>query len=470
MENINHLKHLSDDEFFKNYNYKESNDEKKYKQIFFNKNESLITTLRNNADNIMNSTYSSYHIQELYELLKKPYPLNYYLESSVRHQGTIHNRTYYWSIFIIEMLTRENDAICNQSTKIPLKCQLYYESYILQPLIDYYNDYCDISSIELVINFMSRQLEYDNNYNSDSHIQIYKKEYMDDLNNTDKFIQLVKEHICRIKENLIDKCKKEEITPVRALWLFLVPLSYLEMEEMLNLINNKYIRSSLFWIAGFQKILLINNLAKTNLENTAFKMGLNLIEKYEKRKLRRKYYKHYKLYKITEFKLNGIKKFNSYVLPALISSYDCYYCANGFGRNYCMKIDGACSECIILNKKKLTKKNYKRWRFKEKVRNTNYIPTREEIKEYFKKNKIEYFSYYPFYYSHYYLNNYLIGYSKPMKDYMNHFDKIALDYRKYYNNHNYKSHNFLSENEDSKIIESEYSMLIKDKNDILLSI
>ena len=105
----------------------------------------------------------------------------------------------------------------------------------------------------------------------------------------------------------------------------------------------------------------------------------------------------------------------------------------------------------------------------EKVRNTNYIPTREEIKEFFNKGEIEYFSYYPFYYSHYYLNNYLIGYSKPMKDYMNHFDKIALDYRKYYSNHSYKSQNFLSENEDSKIIESEYSMLILDKSDIILS-
>ena len=66
---------------------------------------------------------------------------------------------------------------------------------------------------------------------------------------------------------------KEEITPTRTLWLSCVPLTYDDLFNVINKVKNKYIRSSLFFVAGFQNISKISELVKNNIESDAFTLG-----------------------------------------------------------------------------------------------------------------------------------------------------------------------------------------------------
>ena len=65
-----------------------------------------------------------------------------------------------------------------------------------------------------------------------------------------KIVSLVHEHLLPLKDKLIEKCKSEEITPTRALWLTFIPLTnedILNLDSILNSIKNKYIRWEKKW-------------------------------------------------------------------------------------------------------------------------------------------------------------------------------------------------------------------------------
>ena len=244
-------------------------------QITFHEDESLFETLKKNYQIIGNQSNAFGHDSGpsyLFEFIERPetYHQKYfgYLETSIRHQGSIYTETFYWLIFMIEILNRQEDAICSKNSKIPLEYQIYYENYIIQPLIESYINKRSICFWSH--NKNSKLIEELKELESES----YSKEK--DLvteSITFNFVKLVEAHLCRIKDKLLDKCLKEEITPVRALWLSVVPITFEEISNILNKIKNQYIRVSLFWVSGFQKITLIKDMAMSDIEKNAFDLG-----------------------------------------------------------------------------------------------------------------------------------------------------------------------------------------------------
>lgn len=245
-------------------------------QITFHKDESLFETLKKNYQIIgahANAMGHNYGPTYLFEFILRPETYhNFYfvhLETAIRHQGSIYTETFYWLIFMIETLNREEDAICSKNSKLPLKYQIYYENYIIQPLINFYvrkNSICFWSHCK-----NSQLIEHLQNLDSESYSK--KKDSITE-SITFNFVKLVEDHLCRIKEKLLKKCLREEITPVRVLWLFAVPLSFEEVSKIINFTNNIYIRVSLFWVSGFQNITQIKDMALSDIERDAFDLGL----------------------------------------------------------------------------------------------------------------------------------------------------------------------------------------------------
>ena len=110
---------------------------------------------------------------------------------------------------------------------------------------------------------------------------------------------------------------KEEITPTRALWLAFVPLTFEELFNIITNINNKYIRSSLFFVAGFQKISKIRELSKNIIENNAFDIGLQATEYNKYRKENQiTFYDNNNNFEFKEFSKDGISKFYKFIFSS----------------------------------------------------------------------------------------------------------------------------------------------------------
>lgn len=131
---------------------------------------------------------------------------------------------YYICQFIFELLMREDDLIdSNSSSRFKtLGVQLFYELFILGTLFGHYQSW-DVTS------------RYDNriNFNNPGHDQLV-------------------EQIQKYKNTLLQKCKLEQITPVRALFLFVTDCTSEEISSVLSQISNRYITASLMWIVGFK--------------------------------------------------------------------------------------------------------------------------------------------------------------------------------------------------------------------------
>lgn len=418
-------------------------------QIEFNKDEELIDTLKKYWKIIGNHS-ASYGPSEipfyLIDFIKDPG--NFDLskaETSLRHQGSIYTQTYYFIIFIIETLDRMEDSVKNENSensKIPLYYQLYYETYIFEPIFKYY-----------VIRFkpwfiyntrISEKYNMESPFFYDKDDPYYIKIELLKNKIIKKIINLVEEHFCRLKDNLLNKCLKEEITPSRALWLSFVPLNYDELYTILNKIENKYIRSSLFFVAGFQNIKGINELVKNEIENNAFVDGnkcfqikenneINENEENNEMKLIKLDYKNMFEELNNETKIEGINAFKSFYInyenSDKIDEYIEYF------------------KNIPSNEMNEIKKLNNIDEIKEKKINNNEIINKiERIEDNF-------YTFYPFYYySKLNIYNWMAGLSCGVKLLRNNFIPIALEYKNYYQNNNSKTSYYINENEDIDII------------------
>lgn len=385
-------------------------------QVIFNSDEPLVETAKkffaiigNHSHAISGDISPPY---KLFDLLQKPDELlllDGTLDSTLRHQGSIYIQTYYWIIFIIELLNRNEDAIHNNS-KIPLEYQLYYEYYIIDALINYYS--CGL------------QPWYYKN--------IIKSEIFNEYTNLDtqkniitaKIIKLVEEHLIKLKNILIQKCKKNQITPIRVLWLYPSPLSFEEIKDVLDCTKNKYIRSSLIWVAGFQKINEVKDLCENDLEKQAFEIGYNINNKsfiknnskLEIKIIHNYYYNYGMNYSDNKFfGWDGTNKeiedeINKYNNKDLIDYYEERKELFKFLNNNPNKVD-----LKELNKKFFPQGNrstksfltfHPFYTFNNNVLNWNYIITKENIN--FKNISNEYINYYKNNNSNinYYLNEY----------------------------------------------------------------
>ena len=360
--------------------------------------------------------------------------LIYHLNDSLIKKGHLFAHSYYLIIFLIEFLNNEKDAI-KTFTRIMLEHQLMLELNVLNPLVSFYSeDFCPTFDIDKVTEKHSKP----------SHnINVTKL--------THKFVKLVEEHLIRIKSNLINSCLKESISPIRTMWLYAVPLTFDELHNMLLVINNKYIRASLFWVAGFQKVMSIRNDINFDIERTAFDCGLECKLKYEHRLSGSSENFSYKKHNLVE-----IKEFNSY------NSGFCDKCGIGspvYNEEDCEQIIkwnnnvGWNGECDCIDKISLDDLS-KRTNF---LISTNYLEKSnisiEQMEVLLGESERKYYyGYHPFYKFTFTCPNWTINASIELNYYLYNFSKIALEYKNYYNNSSYESKYFLHEDENTNFI------------------
>ena len=412
------------------------NDFDKYMpQIKFTENESILETLKKNYLSVANQTTAygeSYHPYYLLDFLKDPKnnQENFIgrIENLLRHQGSLYTQTYYIIIFLIEILNREEDAIIsnNSDLSIPLRYQIFYENYIFDPI---FKNFIFGHRPEFIYNTNVSKI-YNQNVGIDTDEATKLNQIKDEIGQ--KIVSLVHEHILRQKNKLIEKCKKEEITPTRALWLTFIPLTYedvMNLGSILSSIKNKYIRSSLFFVAGIQKLSPIKELAKNVIESNAYDVGYQAIK-----------YKEYMEtnqdddFEYSDISNDGIKIFYHY----------------NFKQNM------------------TTGKVDIRDRFLEKF---NKLPDSEMTQEDYnllKSHHIDwetYFTFYPFYrYSQTLLWNWHCGLSCNFERIEEEYSKIEKEYENYYKDHNCKPYHFIEENEDTNFVKFSLHDLVTKKD------
>lgn len=381
-------------------------------EIEFNDNEDLIETLKKYFGIIgkHNTAYSISPLYLLFNLINNPVEFDIsILENTLRHQGDMYVQNYYWFIFMIEILNREKDAICSENARLPLHRQIYYEMFLFEPLL---NNYVYGTGPAFI-----RNIKASEKYNMESHDYFaqnekYKKikPLINDV--TRKLVNLVERHFCRLKNTLLEKCMKEEITPSRTLWLSCVPLTYDEIFNLLNKINNKYIRSSLFFVAGFQNIINISELVKNNIESDAFVLGSDC-------------------YKC---KGNSDKKNNNFQELSLdgLCTFKSFY----FDTNHDMTmIDRIYQQFKNTPIQKMNEEQYNDF--------TNNIFRTED----------NFYSFYPFYvFGEKIIENWRTGESCGEEFIDNHFTPISIEYKKYYKDNSSKLSFYINENEDNDIL------------------
>ena len=395
--------------------------------INFIDNISLVETLKNNVRTIytFHHAYGHDRFVPFCNLLTNPkeFISNYLgvLEEAIRHQGKIWPQTYYWLVFIVELLSRDFDDF--ESDKLPLKYQLYLENYVTSPLISFYSDnhFCTFCF---------------NDYASSNGIEVTDTDdLVNEHNVTKKMIALVEYQINKNKSKLMKLCKTEKITPIRALWLYSVPLSFEEISDLIQNIKNKYIRASLFWVAGFQQIELIKNLIMNNTEKDAFEMGMQSIITYNLR--------------LANKKLNYLNKDfdNNYEPIGDIKQFNFYY-------NYCHSTEYLINKDKAINilnntpHDKVSHKEIYDLLTNNTNKNSQYNDDELKIKTDYQKT----FSYHPFYISNFWLENIDVGGSATLEYYTKYYKGLANEYKNYYNNNFYKSSHFIDENEDTNYI------------------
>jgi hypothetical protein len=173
-----------------------------------------------------------------------------FLTSGSRHQGSIYSATYYVLQFLLEMLMREPDLIDEDAASKfrTLDIQLWYEMYILDVLIRHYRTFHG----------------YRGNFE-----QVFHDPQFDTLR-----------HAINIhKDTLLQNCADCNITPVRALFLFVTDCTENDIQAVLDICGpNKYVRTSLFWVAGFKGF---NVMPVTERERSAFGSGQMFIQGYK---------------------------------------------------------------------------------------------------------------------------------------------------------------------------------------------
>ncbi len=404
-------------------------------QIEFKDNESILETFKKNYLSIANQSTAygeTYHPYYLLDFL--PDPKNNHkdfinrIENLLRHQGSLYTQTYYIIIFLIEILNREEDAIIsnNSDLSIPLRYQIFYENYIFDPI---FKNFIFGHRPEFIYNTNVSKI-YNQNVGIDTDEATKLNQIKDEIGQ--KIVSLVHEHILRQKNKLIEKCKKEEITPTRALWLTFIPLTYedvMNLGSILSSIKNKYIRSSLFFVAGIQKLSPIKELAKNVIESNAYDVGYQAIK-----------YKEYMEtnqdddFEYSDISNDGIKIFYHY----------------NFKQNM------------------TTGKVDIRDRFLEKF---NKLPDSEMTQEDYnllKSHHIDwetYFTFYPFYrYSQTLLWNWHCGLSCNFERIEEEYSKIEKEYENYYKDHNCKPYHFIEENEDTNFVKFSLHDLVTKKD------
>lgn len=394
--------------------------------INFSNDVSLVETLKNNVRTIYTFPHAYGHDRfvTFCHLLTNPkeFISNYLgvLEEAIRHQGKIWPQTYYWLVFIVELLSRDFDDF--ESDKLPLEYQLYLENYVTSPLISFYSDnhFCTFCF---------------NDYVSSNGIE---ETDTDDLvaehNVTKKMIALVELQINKNKSKLLKLCKTEKITPIRALWLYSIPLSFEEINDLIQNIKNKYIRASLFWVAGFQQIELVKKLIINNTEKDAFEMGMQSIITYNLR--------------LANKKLNYLTKDfdNNYEPIGDIKQFNFYY--NYHNTEYLINKNKAIK---ILNNTPHDKVSHKEI-YDLLTNNTNKNSQYNDDELKIKTDNQKTFSYHPFYISNFWLENIDVGGSATLEYYTKYYKGLANEYKNYYNNNFYKSSHFIDENEDTNYI------------------
>ena len=388
-------------------------------QIEFNGNESLLDTFKKYYSVIGSHSTAygyTYHPYYLFDFIKDPGNFHNkhfdFIENTLRHQGSLYTQTYYWIIFMIEILSRESDAISLDSARIPLKFQIYYENYIFRPIL---SNYIDGARPEFIYN--TRPPSKFNENSGGKELEMLKDKV------GKKIITLVKFHFCRLKDKLIDKCMKEEITPTRALWLTLVPLTYEELFNIITTIENKYIRSSLFFVAGFQKISKIRELTKNIIEKNAFDVGFEAIECSEYRYEQLTYYDDNN-FEFKQYSKDGISKFNEFIFRDK-KEKDKF--SKKFNKMRTFKITN--EDCELFNKH----------------HNTAFET---------------FFSFYPFLiYGNVLIKNWTVGCSGYLGLTEELYSNVAEEYKNYYKNNNCKTNHFISENEENELVEFTWNKL-----------
>ena len=390
-------------------------------QIEFEENVSLIDTLKKYYE-IIGSYSTAYlptwHPYYIFDFINHPENFHTnnnrnginFLEGFLRQQGSIYTQIYYCVIFMIEVLNREEDAICSKSAKIPLHYQIYYETYIFDVIFKYYvHNHTPTFKCNMEISEKYKLKLYESYSDPLSEESINLEKLRIEV--TSKFVSLVEHHFCRLKSKLLDKCKQEEITPTRALWLCFVPLTYEELNIILENISNKYIRSSLFFAAGFQMIPNIDKLIKNDIELNAYNNG------YDSKK------KH------MDDNFDPRECNNSGIATILH-----FYFRDDFNNSQ-----------TFTEKRDIFYDKYKNSKISEDIMDTETILCGYNTK---------YYSFYPFYsYSKVpVINNWILGCSQRLEFIEEDFSKIGTEYLNYYSDQNCKTTYFLDENEDNGFV------------------
>lgn len=381
-------------------------------QIEFSENESLMDTFKKYYRVIggHSTAYGgTYHPHYLFDLIKDPGNFTGFdfIENTLRHQGSLYTQTYYCIIFMIEILNREEDAISSESARISLSHQIYFENYIFQPLI---RNYIDGARPEFIYN--TRPPSRFSQSSEGKELEMLKDKVGKEI------VSLVKFHFCRLKDKLVEKCMKEEITPTRALWLTFVPLTFEELFNIITNIENKYIRSSLFFVAGFQKLFKIRDLSKNIIENNAFDIGLQATEYNKYRKENQiTFYDNNNNFEFKEFSKDGISKFYKFIFRSEDER-------DKFSKKF--------------NKMRTSK-----------ITNEDY----EIFNKYYSTSYESNYTFYPFQnFGSYLIKNWMTGFSCSLELIDTQFSNVAEEYKNYYKDNNCKTHHFISENEENELV------------------
>ena len=389
-------------------------------QIEFNENENLLDTFKKYYSVIGSHSTAygcTYHPYYLFDLIKEPGNFHKtgfdFIENTLRHQGSLYTQTYYWIIFMIEVLNREEDAISSQSARIPLKLQIYYENYIFHPIL---SNYIYGARPEFIYNTNVSSIFFENSGGKE--LEMLKDKV------GKKIIALVKFHFCRLKDKLIEKCMREKITPTRALWLTLVPLTYEELFNIITNIENKYIRSSLFFVAGFQKISKIRELTKNIIEKNAFDVGFEAIEYSEYRDEQQLTCYDDNNFEFKEYSKDGISKFHKFIFR---DEEERDKFSNKFNK---------------MRTSKITNEDYELF-------NEHYVTAFETF-----------YTFYPFLnFAHILIKNWAVGCTCSLELIDMQYSSVAEEYKNYYKDNNCKTNHFISENEEDELVKFSWNKL-----------
>ena len=149
----------------------------------------MLKVLSDNAKKIslLTHAYGIYNFIDICHFIENPTKPPGFLSERIRHQCSYYDSTYYWLIFMMEILNRY--LVFNLDDNV----KLYYENYIINPYLMHINVRNEYDKTTMDVDTINKLK-----------IEIFK------MNN------IFKKHINRYKNTLIQLCINNDISPIRA--------------------------------------------------------------------------------------------------------------------------------------------------------------------------------------------------------------------------------------------------------------